>query len=443
MALVAYAIASLPGEPLAHRAWSPDQAEDGETFTEVVVNEARRIVGELARPTSLSEISGHLIRSLGPDARQTRAELGTFKAFLAYAVPSAQIVTDRPPGWVIPAGVPLDHPLPDPRSAAPLVDDDPALMVVADEVRQIVGEFTRPATLTEVSALLTRSLGDDAKQARDKFKSFKAFLEYAAPTSQIVGHSRHKWWFSPRAFRPNSPFLTPGSQHRWSTTIQLSQRRWPRKLAGSLVNSRAPRRSKSFPAALLGRWARTRSDMDQVQDLQGIPCPRRAERSDPDGPPSRVGVSRGRAPRPSAPRIMVRSTRVVDDEALTEIVASETRRIVGRTHRRGTAEGNFHKLDQVFGPGSKRAWAKPKNFKTFLARAAPTAQIFSDGAGWVVPEGASPEPPLLEPWLPPTCRSRRGWSMTIRHSRRWWPMKHAGSSANSRALLRSRRSMRA
>ena len=212
-----YAIASLPGDRRSRIApwFTGSRAEDGETFTEVVVNEARRIVGELARPASLSEISGHLIRSLGPDARQTWAELGTFKAFLAYAVPSAQIVTDRPPGWVIPAGVPLDHPLPDPRSAAPLVDDDPALMVVADEVRQIVGEFTRPATLTEVSALLTRSLGDDAKQTRDKFKSFKAFLKYTVPTAQIVRDSRHKWVGLPEGVPleqplPDSWFAAPG-----------------------------------------------------------------------------------------------------------------------------------------------------------------------------------------------------------------------------------------
>ena len=127
---------------------------------------------------------------------------------------------------------------------------------------------------------------------------------------------------------------------------------------------------------------------------------------------------------------------VDDDEALTEIVANEAGRIVGELTQPTKLLTLSGQLIRSLGPDAKRAWAKPKTFKTFLAHAVPTAQIFSDGTGWLVPEGVTPDPPLLDPWFPPTRRSQRRWSMTMRRSQRSWPMKHVGSSANSRARLR-------
>ena len=141
----------------------------------------------------------------GADATLTKAKFRTIKAFLAYAVPSAQILTDRPPGWVYPEGVPLDHPLPDSWFAVPGVDDDEALReIVANETRRIVGELSRAATFTEVSTGLIKSLGPDAKRAWAKPKSFKAFLADAVPSAQIVT-DRPPGWVVPEGVPPDHP----------------------------------------------------------------------------------------------------------------------------------------------------------------------------------------------------------------------------------------------
>lgn len=406
--LVEYALASIPGDHRSRLApwFTGSVVENGATFTEVVVNETRRIVGDLSRPASLSEVSGQLIRSLGEDARRTWAELGTFKAFLAYAVPSAHIVTDRPPGWVIPEGFPLDHPLPDPRAAAPLVNDDPALMVVVDEVRQIVGEFTRPATLTEVSALLTRALGDDAKEARDKFKSFKAFLEYALPTAQIVAHNRHKWVVLPDGVSPDQPLpdtwfgaplvdddpaLTEAVANELRQIVgRLGRPASLAEMSGRLNWSLGPDASRTWM-----KYKTFKAFVAFAVPTAQILTDRAPGWVYPEGVPLDHPL----------PESWFAPSGDHDDEALTDIVASETRRIVAALTRAAPLKELSTGLIRTLGPDAKRAWAKSKGFKAFLAYAVPTARIFSDDAGWVVPEGVTPDTPLIDPWLPPTRHS--------------------------------------
>ena len=104
----------------------------------------------------------------------------------------------------LPEGVPLDHPLPI-RSRGTAVDDDPgAHGGVADEARRIVGELSRPARFAEISARLNWSLGDDAKRTWAKYKTFKAFLEYAVPTAQILT-DRPPGWVYPEGVPLDSP----------------------------------------------------------------------------------------------------------------------------------------------------------------------------------------------------------------------------------------------
>ena len=193
-----------PGPSLVDPWFAAPRIDHDETLTEVVC-EARRLVGEFTRPASLPEVSALLTRSLGDDAKRARAKFKSFKEFLAYAVPSAQIVTDRPPGWIVPEGVTPDSPL-----AAPLVDDDVALTeVAANEARRIVGEFSGPATPADITARLTWSLGPDVKQAWAKPKTFKGFLADAVPSAQILTDSRHGFVVVPEAVETDSSLSDP------------------------------------------------------------------------------------------------------------------------------------------------------------------------------------------------------------------------------------------
>ena len=176
-----------PGQGLPDTCFAAPLIDADPELTETVANETRRIVGEFSGPASLAEVSGRLSWALGQDAERTWTKYKTFRAFLACAVPTAQILTDQPPGWVYPEGVPLDHPRPDSWFAAPGDYDDEALTeIVADETRRIVGALARAATFTEVSTGLIRSLGPDAKRAWARPKNLKAFLAEAVPSAQIV-----------------------------------------------------------------------------------------------------------------------------------------------------------------------------------------------------------------------------------------------------------------
>ena len=182
-----------PDQPLPATWFSSPLIDDNPELTATVANETRRIISELSRPAKLPEVSALLTRSLGEDAKRTWTKHKGFEAFLAYAVPSAQIVTDPRHGRVmLPEGTRPDQQLTDTLFAAPLIDDDPALTAsVAKEARRIISELSRPATLPEVSTGLIKALGPDAKQAWSKYKTFKAFLANAVPSAQIVTDPRH------------------------------------------------------------------------------------------------------------------------------------------------------------------------------------------------------------------------------------------------------------
>lgn len=72
---------------------------------EVLMDETRRIVESLSRPATLASIAGRLRGEFGSEITANWGGFGSFKLLLAEAVPSARLVTERPPGYVIPEGV--------------------------------------------------------------------------------------------------------------------------------------------------------------------------------------------------------------------------------------------------------------------------------------------------------------------------------------------------
>ena len=357
-----------------------------------MANEARRIVSELSRPASLAEMSTLLIRSLGPDAKRAWAKPKSFKAFLADAVPTVQIFSDGT-GWVVPEGVTPDPPLLDPWFAAPRLDDDPALRVVVDDVRRIVGEFTRPAKLAEVSALLSHALGDDGKRARDEFRSFMAFLEYAVPTAQIISDARHGRVVLPDGVSPDQPlpdtwFAAPLIDDDPALTQTVTSK--TRQIIGQLTRpAKLPEVSALLTGALGEDAKRTWAKYKTLDAFLAYAVPTAKILTDP---------RHGRVVLPDRPLpdAWFEGPLIDDDPALTEVVANEARRIVGELSRPASLTEMSTVLIRSLGPDAKRAWAKYKTFKSFLESAVPSAQILTDPRhGRVV----LPDQPLPDTWF--------------------------------------------
>ena len=380
------------------------RVEDDETLG-AVIDDVRRILGEFMRPAKLLEVSALLARALGEDGKRARDEFRSFTAFLEYAVPSAQIVTDPRHGRVvIPEGVPADQPLPATWFTTPLVDDDPALTeTVANEARRIIGQLSRPASLAEVSALLTRALGKDAKRTWAKYKGFDPFLEYAVPSVQVVTDPRHGRVVFPEGTRPDRPlsdtwFAGPliDDDPALTETVANETRRIISELSRP---AKLPEVSALLTRSLGEDAKRTWAKYKTFEAFLAYAVPSAQIATDPRH--GRVMLPEGTRPDQPLPATWFSSPLADDDPELTETVANETRRIISELSRPAKLPEVSALLTRSLGEDAKRTWAKYKTFEAFLAYAVPSAQIATDPRHGrvVLPEGVPPDQPLPATWF--------------------------------------------
>ncbi|WP_141013066.1 hypothetical protein [Nocardioides sambongensis] len=394
-----------PDQPLPDTWFSTPLIDDNPELTATVANEARRIISELSRPAKLPEVSALLTRSLGEDAKRTWTKHKGFDAFLEYAVPSAQIVTDPLHGRVIlPEGTRPDQQLTDTLFAGPLIDDDPELTAtVANEARRIISELSRPAKLPEVSALLTRSLGDEAKRTWTKYKTFEAFLAYAVPSAQILPDPRHGRVVLPEGVPPDQPlpdtwFSTPLIDDNPELTATVANE--ARRIISELSRpAKLPEVSALLTRSLGEDAKRTWTKHKGFDAFLEYAVPSAQIVTDPLH--GRVILPEGTRPDQQLTDTLFAGPLIDDDPELTATVANEARRIISELSRPAKLPEVSALLTRSLGDEAKRTWTKYKTFEAFLAYAVPSAQILPDPRHGrvVLPEGVPPDQPLPDTWF--------------------------------------------